>query len=84
MTTIGNHALAVNGADKLLTVDDLCEYLVVSKDFTYDEVRQGRLTASRPTPPPAATLIISIRAGRRGRTPVAAAAGVGWSRAVRR
>ena len=47
MTTIENDMLAVNGADKLLTVDDLCEYLVVSKDFIYDEVRQGRLRASR-------------------------------------
>jgi excisionase family DNA binding protein len=47
MTTIENDALAVNGSDKLLTVDDLCEYLVVSKDFIYDEVRHGRLRASR-------------------------------------
>ena len=47
MTAIENDVLAVNGADKLLTVDDLCEYLVVSKDFIYDEVRQGRLRASR-------------------------------------
>jgi len=28
-------------------VDDLCEYLVVSRDFIYDEVRHGRLRASR-------------------------------------
>ena len=47
MTTVENDLLAVNGADKLLTVDDLCEYLVVSKDFIYDEVRHGRLRASR-------------------------------------
>lgn len=47
MTTIENDVLAVNGADKLLTVDDVCEYLVVSKDFIYDEVQQGRLRASR-------------------------------------
>jgi excisionase family DNA binding protein len=47
MTAIENDVLAVNGADKLLTVDDLCEYLVVSKDFIYDEVRQGRLRAWR-------------------------------------
>ncbi|PZS34711.1 MAG: DNA-binding protein [Pseudonocardiales bacterium] len=47
MTTIGNRTTAVNGADKLLTVDDLCEYLVVSKDYVYDEVRHGRLHASR-------------------------------------
>lgn len=47
MTTIDNRTTAVNGADKLLTVDALCEYLVVSKDFIYDEVRHGRLHASR-------------------------------------
>ncbi len=47
MTTIDNRTAAVNGADKLLTVDGLCEYLVVSKDFIYDEVRHGRLRASR-------------------------------------
>jgi excisionase family DNA binding protein len=47
MTTIENDVIAVNGTDKLLTVDDLCEYLVVSKDFIYDEVRHGRLRASR-------------------------------------
>lgn len=47
MTTIDNRAPATNGAGKLLTVDDLCEYLVVSKDFIYDEVRHGRLRASR-------------------------------------
>ena len=40
MTTIENRALAADAAEKLLTVDDLCEYLVVSKDFIYDEVRQ--------------------------------------------
>ena len=47
MTTIDNRMATVNGADKLLTVDDLCEYLVVSKDYVYDEVRHGRLHASR-------------------------------------
>jgi excisionase family DNA binding protein len=47
MTAIENDVLAVNGADKLLTVEDLCEYLVVSKDFIYDEVRHRRLRASR-------------------------------------
>jgi excisionase family DNA binding protein len=47
MTTIENEVLADNGADKLLTVDDLREYLIVSKDFIYDEVRHGRLRASR-------------------------------------
>jgi hypothetical protein len=33
MTTIENGALAANAAEKLHTVDELCEYLVVSKDF---------------------------------------------------
>ena len=47
MTTIENRALAADATEKLLTVDDLCEYLVVSKDFIYEEVRQGRLPASR-------------------------------------
>ena len=47
MTAIENDTLCVNDSDKLLTVDDLCEYLVVSKDFIYDAVRQGRLRASR-------------------------------------
>lgn len=47
MTTIDNRTAAVTSADKLLTVDDLCEYLVVSKDYIYDEVRHGRLHASR-------------------------------------
>ena len=47
MTAIENDTLGVNDSDKLLTVDDLCEYLVVSKDFIYDAVRQGRLRASR-------------------------------------
>lgn len=47
MTTIDNRTATVSGADKLLTVDDLCEYLVVSKDYVYDEVRHGRLHASR-------------------------------------
>lgn len=47
MTTIQNRAPATNSVEKLLTVDDLCDYLVVSKDFIYDEVRHGRLRASR-------------------------------------
>lgn len=47
MTTVENEVFAANGAEKLLTVDDICEYLVVSKDFIYDEVRHGRLPASR-------------------------------------
>ena len=47
MTIIDNKVLAAKGTEKLLTVDDLCEYLVVSKDFIYDEVRHGRLPASR-------------------------------------
>jgi excisionase family DNA binding protein len=47
MTTVENRTLAADATEKLLTVDDLCEYLVVSKDFVYDEVRHGRLRASR-------------------------------------
>lgn len=47
MTTVENRTLATDAAEKLLTVEDLCEYLVVSKDFVYDEVRHGRLRASR-------------------------------------
>lgn len=47
MTSTENRTLAANAADRLLTVDELCEYLVVSKDYIYDEVRQGRLRASR-------------------------------------
>lgn len=47
MTTIDAGALAVNGAEKLFTVDDLCEYLAVSKDYIFDEVRHGRLRTSR-------------------------------------
>lgn len=31
----------------LLTVDDVCAFLSVSRDFVYDEVRHGRLRASR-------------------------------------
>jgi excisionase family DNA binding protein len=41
------HDEAAGAAEKLLTVDELCGYLVVSKDFIYDEVRHGRLRASR-------------------------------------
>jgi len=96
MTTIENRTLAADAAEKLLTVDGLCEYLVVSKDFVYDEVRHGRLRASRIARPlrfrPADVdafhrgqrrhrlrrVITFIRAGRRGRTPAAAAAGGGW------
>lgn len=34
-------------SDKLMTVEDVSRYLGVSKDFIYDEVRGGRLRASR-------------------------------------
>jgi len=47
MTTLEDREVTTDAAEKLLTVDDLCEYLVVSKDFIYDEVRHGRLRASR-------------------------------------
>jgi hypothetical protein len=45
MTAIENGTLGVNDSDKLLTVDDLCEYLVVSKDFIYDAC--GRVGCGR-------------------------------------
>ena len=32
---------------KLMTVEDLCGYLGVSKDYIYDEVRKRRLKATR-------------------------------------
>jgi len=47
MTTTEHGVLTSHAADKLLTVEDLCDYLGVSKDFIYDEVRHGRLRASR-------------------------------------
>ena len=47
MTTLEDREVTTDAAEKLLTVDDLCEYLVVSRDFIYDEVRHGRLRASR-------------------------------------
>ena len=31
----------------LLTVEGVCEYLVVSRDYVYDEVKSGRLAACR-------------------------------------
>lgn len=33
--------------EKLMTVEDLCGYLSVSKDYIYDEVRKSRLKATR-------------------------------------
>lgn len=36
-----------SAAEKLLTVEDLCGYLGVSKDYIYDEVRKRRLKATR-------------------------------------
>ena len=47
MTTTENDTFTALTAEKLLTVEDLCDYLGVSKDFIYDEVRHGRLPASR-------------------------------------
>jgi excisionase family DNA binding protein len=47
MTTTENHSLTVQATDRLMTVEDLCAYLGVSKDFIYDQVRDGRLHAIR-------------------------------------
>jgi excisionase family DNA binding protein len=47
MTTTENHSFTVQATDRLMTVEDLCAYLGVSKDFIYDEVRDGRLLAIR-------------------------------------
>ena len=47
MTTIDRSA--IGAGERLLTVEDLCAYLVVSKDYVYEEVRQGRLRAVRIT-----------------------------------
>jgi excisionase family DNA binding protein len=47
MTTTENHPFTVAAADRLMTVEDLCAYLGVSKDFIYDQVRDGRLLAIR-------------------------------------
>lgn len=44
MTALEHHLAA---GERLLTVEDLCAYLVVSKDYVYEEVRQGRLRAVR-------------------------------------
>ncbi len=35
----------IAAGERLMTVEDLCLYLVVSKDFIYEEVRRGRLPA---------------------------------------
>lgn len=47
MTTTEKHSLTAQTADRLMTVQDLCAYLGVSKDFIYDRVRDGRLPAIR-------------------------------------
>jgi excisionase family DNA binding protein len=47
MTTTENHPFTVHASDRLMTVEDLCAYLGVSKDFIYDQVRDGRLLAIR-------------------------------------
>jgi excisionase family DNA binding protein len=47
MTTTENHPVTVRATDRLMTVEDLCAYLGVSKDFIYDQVRDGRLLAIR-------------------------------------
>jgi excisionase family DNA binding protein len=47
MTTTENHPFTVQPTDRLMTVEELCAYLGVSKDFIYDQVRDGRLLAIR-------------------------------------
>lgn len=47
MTATEITASAGESVEKLLTVEDVCAYLGVSKDFVYDEVRHGHLRASR-------------------------------------
>jgi excisionase family DNA binding protein len=47
MTTTEDHLFTVGPTDRLMTVEDLCAYLGVSKDFIYDQVRDGRLLAIR-------------------------------------
>ena len=47
MTISENHPFSGQGTDRLMTVEDLCAYLGVSKDFIYDQVRDGRLLAIR-------------------------------------
>ena len=47
MTTMVDGPIVDEAWGKLLTVEDVCAYLGVSKDFIYDEVRHGRLRASR-------------------------------------
>lgn len=37
----------VSTDERLLTVEDVCVYLGVSKDFVYDQVRDAQLRASR-------------------------------------
>ena len=47
MTATEITPLATDDTGELLTVEDVCAYLGVSKDFVYDEVRHGHLRASR-------------------------------------
>jgi excisionase family DNA binding protein len=47
MTTTENRPFTPQATDRLMTVEDLCAYLGVSKDFIYDQVRDGRLPAIR-------------------------------------
>jgi excisionase family DNA binding protein len=47
MTTTVDHPIVDEAPEKLLSVEDVCAYLGVSKDFVYDEVRHGHLRASR-------------------------------------
>jgi len=37
----------MTGVDRLMSVEDVCEYLGVSRYFVYDQVRLGRLPCAR-------------------------------------
>lgn len=39
----GDHGSDRNGGDELLTVDDVCAWFKVTRDWVYDEVEAGRL-----------------------------------------
>ena len=43
----GDRSRAVSGAGKLMSVDDVCDYLGVSRYFVYDQVRLGMLPCIR-------------------------------------
>lgn len=42
-----DHAAAGQSPDRLLTVDEVSDYLGLSKDFVYDQVRSGTLRCAK-------------------------------------